>query len=122
METAAIVTADATRSLAHIHPRMPVVIPHEAFAMWLDCRNVDAQTAAALLVPPPEGLFEAYEISTGVNRVANDTADLLKPAEETEASGAAAPAQSGPAAAPEPATVRKPARKPKKDDRQQSLF
>jgi hypothetical protein len=92
--------------------------------MWLDCRNVDAQTAAALLVPPPEGLFEAYEISTAVNRVANDTADLLKPAEGAEATGAAASAQTGAVAAPGPASdpARKPARRPKKDDRQQSLF
>jgi putative SOS response-associated peptidase YedK len=125
METAAIVTADATRSLAHIHHRMPVVIAPEAFDLWLDCRNVDAHTAAALLVPPPEGLFEAYEISTMVNRVANDTAEVLAPA----------------GAAPEPAGDRDPAtqaqpdvaqtraaggprrpRKPRKDDRQSSLF
>ena len=72
LETAAVITTDANKTLHPIHYRMPVVIPPEAFDFWLDCRNVDAETAAALLVPAPEDLFEAYEISPAVNRVAND--------------------------------------------------
>ena len=33
---------DANKTLHPIHHRMPVVIPQEAFDIWLDCRNVDA--------------------------------------------------------------------------------
>jgi len=36
-------------------------------------------TAAALLTAPREDFFEAYEISTAVNRVANDRPALLEP-------------------------------------------
>src|SRR4029077_1201702 len=72
LETAAIITTEANRTLHSIHHRMPVVIPPEAFDLWLDGRNVDELTAATMLTPAPEDLFEAYEISTAVNRVVND--------------------------------------------------
>jgi hypothetical protein len=91
---------------------MPVVVPPEAFDFWLDCRNVDAETAAALLNPAPEELLEGYEISTAVNRVVNDSAQLLDPAPARD------PAMPEPAASPPP----KRSRKPKEDERQSSLF
>ncbi len=79
MDTAAIVTTDANRTLSAIHNRMPVILPPQAFDMWLDCAHVDPTTAAALLVPASDNLFEAYEISTAVNRVANDLPALIAP-------------------------------------------
>ena len=59
---------------------MPVIVPHEAFDLWLD-PNVDTATATALLAPAPAGSLEAYEISTAVNRVANDSPALLDAAQ-----------------------------------------
>jgi putative SOS response-associated peptidase YedK len=44
METAAIVTTVASRSIAHIHDRMPVIVAPEAFDFWLD-PNVDGEMA-----------------------------------------------------------------------------
>jgi putative SOS response-associated peptidase YedK len=79
LETAAIVTTRANRTLGAIHERMPVIVPPEAFDLWLDCATVDAATAAALIKPGPEDLLEAYEISTAVNRTANDGPKLLEP-------------------------------------------
>ena len=79
LDTAAIVTTRANRTLAPIHERMPVIVPPEAFDLWLDCAEVDADTAAALIAPAPDGLLEAYEISTAVNRTANDNPKLLEP-------------------------------------------
>jgi len=79
LETAAIVTTDANKTLAPIHERMPVVVPPEAFDLWLDCAHVDAETAAALIVPAGDDVLEVYEISTAVNRVANDDARLIEP-------------------------------------------
>ena len=108
LETAAIVTAAANRDLATLHPRMPVIIPAEAFDFWLDCRSVDAMTATSLLDAAPNGLLEAYEISPAVNRTANDGPELIAPV--------------APAAMAEPraAERRKPARS--WDERQPSLF
>src|SRR5262249_54555836 len=74
------------RMLAAIHERMPVIVTPDAFDFWLD-HKVDGETAAALIAPAREDLLEAYEVSPAVNRVANDSADLIAPA-----SAAAAPA------------------------------
>ena len=108
VETAAILTTDANHTLRHIHSRMPAVIPPDAFDLWLDCRSVEASVAAAMLVPAQEELFEAYEIGPAVNRAANDTPDLLLPAD--------------PNAAPPPPPVKKRARKAASDDGQGTLF
>jgi putative SOS response-associated peptidase YedK len=113
LETAAIVTTRANRTLAAIHERMPVVVPPEAFDLWLNCADVDAKTAEALIQPASDNLLEAYAISTAVNRVANDNAKLIEPSAPDE-----------PEAVPKPAAA-KPApskRAAKKNDGQASLF
>jgi putative SOS response-associated peptidase YedK len=111
METAAIITSNANRELAPLHPRMPVVIPAHAFDMWLDCASADAFIAAALLDPAPEGFFEAHEVSSTVNRAANEGPALIEPL---------ARQLSPPAAEPSAALPRQRARA--KDERQPSLF
>lgn len=79
LDTAAIVTTDANRILMPIHDRMPVIVPRDAFDLWLDTDHVDARTAAAILQPAPDDLLEAYPVSTAVNRTANDNPKLLEP-------------------------------------------
>ena len=104
METAAIVTTTASRSIAHIHDRMPVIVPPKAFDFWLD-QKVDAEMATTVIQPAKDALIEAYEVSSAVNRTANDMPMLLEPLRE-----------------PEPIEPPKPARKEKVDDGQASLF
>jgi putative SOS response-associated peptidase YedK len=111
VDTAAIVTTRSNRSLAAIHDRMPVIVPPEAFDLWLDCATVDATTAAALFVPASDALLESYEVSTAVNRAANDSPELIKPAPVSTV--VAADADSAAAEAPE---------NPEEADRQLSLF
>jgi len=110
LDTTAIVTTRATRGLAAIHERMPVIVAPEAFDLWLDCAAVEAEAAATLIAPAPEGLLEAYEVSSAVNRVVNDSADLI------------APASAAPAEAPSAAEPKSSSAKPKKPDDQLSLF
>ena len=110
METAAIVTTRANRTLADIHERMPVVVPPDAFNLWLDCANVDDKTAACLIAPAPDDLLEAYEVSTAVNRTANDDPKLIE--RNFECAEVARPA----------ARVRQQANRAKKDDGQGVLF
>jgi|SRR5665213_659933 len=112
VETAAIVTTHANSTLSAIHDRMPVIVPPEAFDLWLDCVNVDALTAGALIRPAPDDLLEAYEISTAVNRTTNDTSKVQEPVAPSEIQ-------------PERVKRRAPhprARRPKKDDGQGTLF
>jgi putative SOS response-associated peptidase YedK len=105
LETAAIVTTHANRTLSPIHERMPVLVPPEAFDLWLDCKAVDAETAAALIAPARDDFLDAHEIAPAVNRVANDTPALIEPLTES--------------AEPEPPAKSK---RPKKSSGQASLF
>jgi putative SOS response-associated peptidase YedK len=107
LETAAIVTTAACRSIAHIHDRMPVIVAPAAFDFWLD-PNVDARTAAAVIAPAPDAALEAYEVSSAVNRTTNDSPNLLEPLRAPETAEAS------------PAAPRR--KKEQKDDGQASLF
>jgi putative SOS response-associated peptidase YedK len=112
LETGTIVTTNANRTLEPIHGRMPAIVPPEAFDLWLDCSNVDAKTAAAIIQPAPDDLLEAYEVCTAVNRTANDNPTLVQPF-----AGSAEPEP-----APKPAAQPTRVKRVKKDDRQTSLF
>jgi putative SOS response-associated peptidase YedK len=113
VDTVAIVTAPASADLAVLHDRVPVTIAPDDFERWLDGLNDDAESVMALLVGPQVGEFAWHEISTRVNRVANDDAQLILPITEGER------------AAEEPKPVKAAARKPAaapSDDGQGSLF
>jgi putative SOS response-associated peptidase YedK len=112
LETAAIVTTRANETLKSLHERMPVIVPPDAFDVWLDCANVDAETASALIAPAPEGLLEAYEVSTAVNRTANDNPKLVEP---FVGDGEVAPVPKSP-------STRVRAKREKKNSGQASLF
>jgi putative SOS response-associated peptidase YedK len=109
METAAIVTTEANSVMGQVHHRAPVILLPEQFDLWLDSAKVDEREATGLIAPAPEDLMEVYEVSPAVNRVANDSPELLEPY--------TAPAEVAVVAA-------KPARRAKvvKDDGQGSLF
>jgi putative SOS response-associated peptidase YedK len=115
LDTVAIVTAPASPDLSVLHDRVPVTIAHGDFDRWLDCRDDNVESVMALLTAPAEGELAWHEISTRVNRVANDDAQLILPITAEER------------AAEEPKPVKKAApRKPvpaaSDDDGQGSLF
>ena len=77
--TFTIVTTAANELMAPIHDRMPVVIPREAWAMWLDPDLDDLAELQGLLVPAPEPLLAAYRVDRLVNDVRNDGPALILP-------------------------------------------
>jgi putative SOS response-associated peptidase YedK len=114
LDTVAIVTAPASADLAVLHDRVPVTIGISDFDRWLDCDANDVNSVMEFMRGPDEGEFVWHEVSTRVNRVANDDAQLVLPitAEQREAE------------APKPvkkASQRKPA-SVAPDDGQGSLF
>jgi putative SOS response-associated peptidase YedK len=114
VETAAIITTEANREMGAVHHRAPVIVPPEQFDFWLDCANVSEQEASSLFGRAPDGSMEVYEVSSAVNRVANDTADLLKPYD---------PSTEPAPEPPKPKAPRKPAPRPQPEDTGQgSLF
>jgi putative SOS response-associated peptidase YedK len=109
LETAAIVTTQANCTLTPIYERMPVIVPEQAFDLWLDVATVDAEAVAALIAPAPYDQLEVFAVSTAVNRVANDNAALVEPVAE-------------PTTAPPAKPSNKRKIPPKPDDGQASLF
>lgn len=112
VDTVAIVTAPASPDLAVLHHRVPVTVAEDAFDRWLDCSSDSAEGVMAMLTGPEEGEFAWHEVSTRVNHVANDDAQLVLPITE-EQRAAEAPK-------PKRAAVRKAAGGG--DDGQGSLF
>ena len=84
VDTVAIVTAPASADLAALHPRVPVTIDPRDFEFWLDCRSDEADSVTPLMRGPEEGEFVWHEISTRVNHVDNDDAQLILPITEQQ--------------------------------------
>lgn len=76
--TFTILTTDASRDVADIHPRMPVVISERQRSMWLDRATAPADLHA-LLRPAPDGIFVSHPVSRRVNRPSIDEPDLIEP-------------------------------------------
>ena len=74
--TVTVLTTASIGPLAAIHDRMPVIIAPSGYSRWLDpSARVDTGFDALLAVD----LLTAYPVSTAVNSVRNNSADLLAP-------------------------------------------
>lgn len=90
--TFAIITTAAEPGLDRIHDRMPLVLPPERWADWLDPRVREQDDVRALVVPPDPGRFAAVPVTTRVNSVRNDGPELLEPAPADQLAGVVDPA------------------------------
>lgn len=86
LRSCAIVTTGANELMAPIHDRMPVVLAADNWAAWLD-PGTDPGAVERLMVPAPSEWFEAYAVSTLVNKVGNDGPQLIEPLPPPPASG-----------------------------------
>lgn len=80
-ESCAIITAPAIDALAHIHPRMPVIIPEDLRETWLADESLSDSDITELLANSDSVSLKAFEVSGAVNRVENDTPECLRPAD-----------------------------------------
>ena len=80
LRTCTIITTSANATMQPIHDRMPVVLPPEAWDAWLEPGPKEAAQMLPFLVPPPEGLLVRRAVSTKVNNVKNEGAELLNSA------------------------------------------
>jgi putative SOS response-associated peptidase YedK len=74
LETCVIVTTDANAQLASIHDRMPLLIPRDAHALWLDPSS-SVDDVLKLAERPPA--LEVRPVGFGVNDPKNDDATLI---------------------------------------------
>jgi putative SOS response-associated peptidase YedK len=80
LETCVIVTTDANAQLAPIHDRMPLLIPRDAFALWLDPKS-GVEDVAQLVARGPA--LDARLVGFAVNDPRKDDETLIAPAETT---------------------------------------
>ena len=71
----AIVTTEASPSIAHIHRRMPVIVSSKNYATWLSAPTTET---FSILKPYTKPIL-AHRISNRVNNVRNDDENLLSP-------------------------------------------
>jgi putative SOS response-associated peptidase YedK len=79
LESCCIVTTSPAAAVAHVHDRMPVIVPRGAHDEWLDPKNADVERLDRLLVPWEAGGLEARAVSRRVNDARNQGADLVQP-------------------------------------------
>lgn len=78
LESCTILTTEPNSLLAPVHNRMPLIIPPEAYAGWLD-PETPSEAVTTLLQPADPDLFTAYPVSRAVNSPANDMPDIIEP-------------------------------------------
>lgn len=113
IDTAALMTTEATGALQTIHPRAPIILDPKSWEEWLDPATTPDR-AEALLKEPLQGELELRRIGLGVNKVTNDGLEIQAEAGEADL-----------APPPKPPRSPKPAAKPKVppgDEGQGSLF
>ncbi|GAA4830652.1 hypothetical protein GCM10023235_00840 [Kitasatospora terrestris] len=72
-----VITTDATDAAGRIHDRMPLTITAANREAWLDPDHTDPASLRALLPTSSGTELTVTAISTGVDSVHNDRADLL---------------------------------------------
>ena len=74
-----IITTQPNQFMAQIHNRMPVILPPQAYAQWLDPAEQKPDILQPLLKPYPAEEMTAYPVSTQVNNPRNNAPDCILP-------------------------------------------
>jgi putative SOS response-associated peptidase YedK len=79
LESFTILTTAANDFMAEVHDRMPVVLPREAWPIWLDPEIHDPEALQSLLEPSPSEWWQRTPVSPVVNSVKNDSPECIRP-------------------------------------------
>ena len=75
-----LITTEPNELMRKIHDRMPVIIPADDYAAWLDPKNINIPELTQFIRSYPAAEMEAYPVSTRVNSPKNDDAALIEQA------------------------------------------
>lgn len=78
MLTCTVITTGAVGELASVHDRMPLILRERDWDRWLD--PAEPAPADLLATPPDIADIAMREVSTLVNRIANNGPELIEPA------------------------------------------
>ena len=79
VRTFTIITSAPNRALADLHDRMPVIVPDDAWARWLDPTPAEPGELIGLLQPTDELALRIYAVNRDVNDVRRDGPELIEP-------------------------------------------
>jgi len=78
MKTYTVITTTPKPEYAHIHNRMPVILPHSEIDAWINTRDHSPKDALGHVLPYQYEL-EVYPVSTFVNSPKNNSAKCTTP-------------------------------------------
>jgi putative SOS response-associated peptidase YedK len=78
LTTCTIITTAANTVMQPLHDRMPVILPRDLYAAWLDPVQTDVELLRALLRQYPGDQMAYYPVSRRVNTPANDDPSLIE--------------------------------------------
>jgi putative SOS response-associated peptidase YedK len=79
IDSCAILTSAANSLVEPLHDRMPVILHHSDFDLWLDRTVNDPRKLQRLYQPFPSELMQMWEVSSMVNKPSQDTAENIAP-------------------------------------------
>jgi len=82
VRTVSLITTAPNEVMREIHDRMPVIVPAEDYAAWLDPGNVDVETLKTFVCSYPAERMRAHPVNTRVNAPKNDDETLIAPISE----------------------------------------
>lgn len=79
LRSCSVITTKANPTMEPIHDRMPAILEADGWRRWLDPHNSDIDELRALLAPASEAVLTMHPVSTQVNSVRNNGAELIEP-------------------------------------------
>ncbi len=82
VQSCTIITTSANPLIQPLHNRMPVILPEETQALWLDPLTEDPKILEPLLVPAPVEMLTSHPVADTVNSVKNQGPECILPLPE----------------------------------------
>jgi putative SOS response-associated peptidase YedK len=79
IESCTVLTTTANELIAPLHDRMPVILPPQGYAPWLDHETTDPESLKHLYRPCPAELMELWPVTPLVNSTRTDSPELIVP-------------------------------------------
>jgi len=81
VKSTTIITTQPNELIARLHNRMPVILPPDTYARWLEPAPRQPTDMQGLLAPYPAEAMSAHPVSTLVNSPVNDRPECIAPAQ-----------------------------------------
>jgi putative SOS response-associated peptidase YedK len=79
LKTTTIITTEPNDLISRIHARMPVIIPEQAYNLWLESTEKSPEELNHLLKPFPSDEMIQFPVSRVVNSPTNDSPECIEP-------------------------------------------